>query len=64
MKITLSKRLLAAVLIIVLTLSVANTMLILDQRQALQDATHDAIYDYVVFQDGDTYKAKNLAVTR
>jgi hypothetical protein len=61
MKITLSKRLLAAVLIIVLTLSVANTMLILDQRQALQDATHDAIYDYVVFQDGDTYKAKNQA---
>ena len=59
MKITLSKRLLAAVLIIVLALSVANTILILDQRQALQDAAHDAIYDYVVFQDGDTYEAKN-----
>ena len=61
MKITLSKRLLAAVLIIVLALSVANTILILDQRQALQDAAHDAIYDYVVFQDGNTYKAKNQA---
>jgi hypothetical protein len=61
MKITLSKRLLAAVLIIVLALSAANTILILDQRQALQDAAHDAIYDYVIFQDGDTYKAKNQA---
>ena len=61
MKITLSKRLSAAVLIIVLALSVANTILILDQRQALQDAAHDAIYDYVVFQDGNTYKAKNQA---
>ncbi len=61
MKITLSKRLLAAVLIIVLALSAANTILILDQRQALQDAAHDAIYDYVIFQDSDTYKAKNQA---
>jgi hypothetical protein len=61
MKITLSKRLLAAVLIIVLALSAANTILILDQRQALQDAAHDAIYDYGIFQDGDTYKAKNQA---
>jgi hypothetical protein len=61
MKITLSKRLLAVVLVIVLALSVANTILILDQRQALQDAEHDAIYDYVVFQDDNTYKAKNQA---
>jgi hypothetical protein len=61
MKITLSKRLLATVLVIVLALSVANTILILDQRQALQDAEHDAIYDYVVFQDDNTYKAKNQA---
>ena len=61
MKITLSKRLLAVVLIIILALSVANTILILDQRQALQDAEHDAIYDYVVFQDDNTYKAKNQA---
>jgi hypothetical protein len=64
MKITLSKRLLATVLVIVLALSVANTILILDQRQALQDAEHDAIYDYVVFQDGETYKAKNQATGR
>jgi hypothetical protein len=64
MKITLSKRLLAVVLVIVLALSVANTILVLDQRQALQDAEHDAIYDYVVFQDGETYKAKNQATGR
>jgi hypothetical protein len=64
MKITLSKRLLAVVLVIVLALSVANTILILDQRQALQDAEHDAIYDYVVFQDDNTYKAKNQATGR
>jgi hypothetical protein len=61
MKITLSKRLLAIVLVIVLALSAVNTILIIDQRQALQDASHDAIYDYVAFQDGATYKAKNQA---
>jgi hypothetical protein len=61
MKITLSKRLLAMVLVIVLALTAANTILVLDQRQALQDASHDAIYDYVAFQDGNNYKAKNQA---
>ncbi len=61
MKITISKRLLAIVLVIFIVLSVINTYLILDQRQALQDATHDSIYDYVIFQNGDMYEAKNQA---
>jgi len=61
MKITLSKRVLAIVLVIVLVLSAVNTYLILDQRQALQDAAHDSTYDYVIFQDGDVCKAKNQA---
>jgi len=61
MKITISKRVLVIVLIIALVLSAINTYLILDQSQALQDAAHDSIYDYVIFQNGNMYKAKNQA---
>ena len=61
MKITLSKRVLALILVIALALSVVNTYLIFDLRRALQDAAHDSTYDYVIFQDGDMYKAKNQA---
>jgi cell division protein YceG involved in septum cleavage len=61
MKITLSKRLLAVVIFILLFLSVLNTYLILEQNRALQDAAHDSTYDYVIFQDGTTYKAVNQA---
>ena len=59
MKITLSKRLFAVVLIIALALAAINTYLIFDLRRALEGATQDATYDYVVFQDGNMYKAKN-----
>jgi hypothetical protein len=59
MKITLSKRLFAVVLVIALALAAVNTYLIFDLRQALEDAAQDATYDYVVFQDGNQYKAKN-----
>jgi len=53
MKFTLSKRVLAVICIVALILSAINTYLI------LQDAENDSLYDYVIFQDGDTCKAKN-----
>ena len=61
MKITLSKRVFAVILVIALALAAVNTYLIFDLRRALEDAAHDSTYDYVVFQDGDMYKAKNQA---
>ncbi len=61
MKITLSKRVFALILVIALALSAVNTFLIFDQRRALEDAAHDSTYDYIIFQDGSMYKAKNQA---
>ena len=61
MKLTLSKRVFALILVIAIVLSFVNTYLIFDLRRALEDAAHDSRYDYVVFQDGGTYKAKNQA---
>jgi hypothetical protein len=61
MRITLSKRVLAVILVIALALSAVNTYLIFDLRRALEDAAHDSSYDYVIFQDGDMYRAKNQA---
>ena len=61
MKITLSKRVFALILVIALALSAVNTYLVFDLRRALEDAAHDSMYDYVIFQDGDMYKAKNQA---
>lgn len=59
MKITLSKRAFAVILVIALALTAVNTYLIFDLRRALEDAANDSQYDYVIFQDGNTYKAKN-----
>ena len=61
MKITLSKRVFVIICAIALILSVSNTILILDLNHAVQDAAYDSTYDYVVFQDGGVYKAKNQA---
>jgi hypothetical protein len=59
MKITLSKRVFAVILVIALVLAAVNTYLIFDLRRALEGAANDSPYDYVVFQDEDVYKAKN-----
>jgi hypothetical protein len=59
MKLTLSKRVLAVVLVIALALAAVNTFLIFDLRQALEGAANDSPYDYMIFQDVDGYKAKN-----
>jgi len=61
MKITLSKRVFALILAFALALAAVNTYLIFDLRRALEDASHDSTYDYVIFQDGGVYKAKNQA---
>jgi len=61
MRLTLSKRVLAVILVIVLAFSAINTYLIFDLRRALEGAAQDSTYDFVVFQDGDLYKAKNQA---
>jgi hypothetical protein len=61
MKIILSKRVLVVILVIALGLTAVNTYLIFDLRRALEDAAKDSPYDYVVFQEGDLYKAKNQA---
>jgi hypothetical protein len=61
MKITLSKRVLAIICIAALLLSAIDTYLLYDLNRALQDSAHDSTYDYVIFQDGGTYKAKNQA---
>jgi hypothetical protein len=62
MRITLSKRVLALILVIALALSAINTYLIFDLRRALESAAQDSTYDFVVFQDDDMYKAKNQAI--
>jgi hypothetical protein len=61
MKITLCKRVFAVILVIALALATVNTYLIFDLKRELEGAAQDATYDYVVFQDGDVYKAKNQA---
>jgi hypothetical protein len=61
MKVTLSKRVFALILVIALALAAVNMYLIFDLRRALEGAANDSQYDYVVFQDGDVYKAKNQA---
>ena len=59
MKLTLSKRVLAVVLVIAIALAAVDAYLIFDLRRALEGAANDSPYDYVVFQDGDVFKAKN-----
>jgi hypothetical protein len=61
MKVTISKRVLTVILIIALAFSAVNTYLIFDLRRALEHAARDATYDYIIFQDGNDYKAKNQA---
>ena len=68
MKITLSKRLVIAVVAVILVLSVFNTYLILDNSRVLQEqlstlkrdySADDSTFDYVIFQEEGLYKAKN-----
>ncbi len=57
MKITLSKRFLAVVLVIALILSAVNTYLIVTMQQGYK--ADDSTFNYVILQDGGLVKAKN-----
>ena len=68
MKLTLSTRVLVMICLVVILFSALNTCLLLDRIRVLQDqlsqlkrdySADDSIYGYVIFQDGDLYKAKN-----
>jgi hypothetical protein len=68
MKLALSKRVCAVICIVALLLSTVNLYLILENTRVLQEklstlqrdySADDSIYSYVIFRDGDLYKAKN-----
>jgi hypothetical protein len=68
MKITLSKRVIIAVVAVILVLSLFNTYLILDRVHVLQEqlstlkrdySADDSTFDYVIFEEEGLYKAKN-----
>jgi len=68
MKMTLSTRVFVIICAAALLISAFNLFLILDTNRALQDklntlqrdySSDDSIFGYVVFRDGDLYKAKN-----
>lgn len=57
MKITLSKRLFAVILVIALSLAALNTYLIVTMQRDYK--ADDSIFNYVILQEDDLYKAKN-----
>ncbi len=68
MKMALSKRVCIVMCVIALLLSASNLYLILENTRALQEqlstvqrdyTADDSIYGYVIFKDGNLYKAKN-----
>ena len=59
MKITLSKRLLAVILAVVLVLSAANTYLIIGMQSDRK--TDDSVFSYVILSEAGAYRAKNQA---
>ncbi len=68
MKLALSKRVCIVMCVIALLLSASNLYLILENTRILHEqlstvqrdySADDSIYGYVIFRDGDLYKAKN-----
>ena len=59
MKLALTKRLIAVILVALIIVSALNTYLIVSQGGALNEATNSSGYDFVVSQDGETFKARN-----
>ncbi len=61
MKIALSGRVIALILIVALLVSALNTYLVISQYTAMNEAgqTDSSGYDFVVSQDGSTFKARN-----
>jgi hypothetical protein len=60
MKLTLSKRVIAIILAVLLIISAFNTYLILSQNRALEAASMNGSgYEFIVTQDGASFKLKN-----
>jgi hypothetical protein len=60
MKLSLSKRVIAIILAVLLIVSAFNTYLILSQNRALEAASiNGSGYDFIVTQDGASFKLKN-----
>ena len=61
MKITLSGRVISLILIIVILVSALDTYLVISQYTAVSEAgqTDSSGYDFVISQDGSTFKARN-----
>jgi hypothetical protein len=66
MKITLSGRTIGLILIVVLLVSALDTYLVISQYTAVKDAgqTDSSGYDYVISQDGSTFKARNTLTSQ
>ncbi len=61
MKFPFSKQIFTLILIITILVTAINTYLILDFRRTLEDAENDSPFDYIIFLDEETCKAKNQA---
>jgi hypothetical protein len=59
MKITLSKRILAAIIAVLIVVSAFDTYMIVSMQSQFQ--SDDSVFSYVVFPDGGSFKAKNQA---
>ncbi|MEM2108249.1 MAG: hypothetical protein QXL10_03070, partial [Candidatus Bathyarchaeia archaeon] len=56
-----AKQVQTSLLIIVLVLLAVNMYLIFDLRQVVENAAYNSNYDYVIFQEGSLYHARNQA---
>lgn len=56
-----AKQVQTSLLIIVLVLLAVNMYLIFDLRQIVENAAYNSTYDYVIFQEGSVYHARNQA---
>lgn len=59
MKLILSKRGMSLLLVIIVGIILIDSYLIIDLTSSLKGSTGDSPFDYVIFKDDETYKAKN-----
>jgi len=59
MKFALSKRVTSIILVIIVAIILINSYLIIDLSSSFKDSTHNSPFDFIIFKDNTTYKAKN-----
>jgi hypothetical protein len=59
MKLQLSKRVMYVLLTIIVSIILIDTYLIIDLTSSLKGSSPDSLFDYVIFKENETYKAKN-----